>query len=570
MSLTARLIGSALIVWIGLTLAQDKPVETGIPVHDELTIKRCAGCHKADAAGNLTRISFVRTTPEGWQQAIKRMVRLNGLTLSPEEARHIVTYLSMRHGLAPEEAAATDWFWQKRAIDEKNIPNDTLRSTCTACHPMAVPNSWRRTAEEWKLLTDMHVGYFPVAEYNAFRRFGTPPPDATPEQRKHPVEVAIEYFAKANPLHSPEWAQWQASMRPARLGGRWMLWANQPGRGRLVGEVTIEPGASPDEFTTRIVYTELTTGRKFERTGRANLFSNYAWRGRSTWAGGDARALFPEIIVQNPKEMREVMNMSRDQSKIEGRWFWGGYQELEINATLRRAGDSIVVLGTDLYALRTGTTSTVRIFGDRFTAAIKPADISLGSGVTVKRIVNATAQLLTVEVEVAKDAIFGMRDVEVARTVAPSAVAIYDKIDYIKVSYDTAIARLGGGTHPKGYQQFEAIAYNRGLDGKPETADDIPLGPVPVKWSVEEFIARYDDDDKDFVGQLSPAGFFTPAHEGPNPKRKFGGNNVGDIWVVATYQPPEGDPKAKPLIARCYLVVAVPLYMKWDQPEVAE
>lgn len=562
MSSTARVLGSALFCWIGIACGQDKPPEIGIPVRDDLTIKRCAGCHKADVAGNLTRISFVRTTPEGWQQAIKRMVRLNGLRLTPEEARHIVSYLSMRHGLAPEEAAASDWFWQKRAIDEKNIPNDTLRSTCTACHPIAVPNSWRRTADEWKLLTDMHVGYFPVAESNAFRRFGTPPPEATPEQRKQPVEVAIEYFSKANPLQSTEWAQWQASMRPAKLGGRWMLWANQPGKGRLVGEVTIEPGATPDEFTTRIIYTELATGKKFERTGRSNLFSNYAWRGRSTLgAGGDA--------IENPKEMREVMNVSRDQSKIEGRWFWGGYQELEVNATLRRAGDSIVVLGTDLTSLRTGATSTVRIFGDRFGAAVKPTDISFGSGVTVKRIVNATAQVLTVEVEVAKDAIFGMRDVEVARAVAPSAVAIYDKIDYIKVSYDTAIARLGGGTHPKGYQQFEAIAYNRGLDGKPNTADDIALGPVPVKWSVEEFIARYDDDDKDFVGQLSPAGFFTPANEGPNPKRKFSGNNVGDVWVVGTYLPTD-EPNAKPLVGRCYLIVAVPLYMKWDQPEVAE
>ena len=560
MSSTARLLGSACFLWIVASFAQDKASEPGIPVRDELTIKRCSGCHKADPSGNLTRISYVRTTPEGWQQAIKRMVRLNGVRLTPDEARHIVSYLSMRHGLAPEEAAATDWFWQKRAIDEKNIPNDTLRSTCTACHPIAVPNSWRRTAEEWKLLTDMHVGYFPVAEYSAFRRFGTPPPDATPEQRKQPVEVAIEHFSKANPLQTPEWAQWQASMRPAKLGGRWMLWANSPGKGRMVGEVTIEPGPNPDEFTTRIVYTELATGKKFERTGKTNLFSNYAWRGRSTLSGaGDS--------LENPKEMREVMNVSRDQSKIEGRWFWGGYQELEVNATLRRAGDSIVVLGTDLTSLKTGTAATVKIFGDRFTAELKPTDISFGSGVAVKRIVTATPQLLTVEVDVAKDAIFGMRDVEVSRAVAPSALAIYDKIDYIKVSYDTAMARLGGGTHPKGYQQFEAIAYHRGLDGKPNTADDIALGPVPAKWSVEEFIARYDDDDKDFVGTLTPSGFFTPASEGPNPKRRFGGNNVGDIWVVATYQAADNP---KPMVARCYLIVAVPLYMKWDQPEVAE
>jgi quinohemoprotein amine dehydrogenase len=541
----------------------DKHPEAGIPVHDELTVKRCSGCHKADAAGNLTRISFVRTTPEGWQQAIKRMIRLNGLRLTPEEARHIVQYLSLHHGLAPEEAAATNWYWQKRAIDETNIPNDTLRHTCSACHVFAVPNSWRRTAEEWKLLTDMHVGYFPVAEYNAFRRFGAPNPNASPEERKQPVEVAIEYFAKANPLHSVAWSQWQASMRPAHLGGRWLLWANSPGHGRLTGEVTIEPGMAPDEFTTRIAYTEVATGRKFERTGKVNLFTNYAWRGRSTLIGSSTDAF------DSPKEMREVMNVSRDQSTIEGRWFWGGYQELEINATLVRAGDSVTVVGADAYSLRTGTSATIKIYGDRFPATLKPTDISLGSGVTVKRIVSASPQLVTIEVDVAKDAIFGMRDLAVERAVVPNALAIYDKIDYIKVSVDTAVARLGGTAHPKGYQQFEAIGYHRGLDGKNNTADDIALGPVSVKWSVEEFIARYDDDDKDFVGHLSPTGFFTPAGEGPNPKRKFSGNNVGDVWIVATYQQP-GEASAKPLVGRCYLIVAVPLYMRWDQPEVAE
>ncbi len=31
----------------------------------------------------------------------------------------------------------------------------------------------------------------------------------------------------------------------------------------------------------------------------------------------------------------------------------------------------------------------------------------------------------------------------------------------------------------------------------------------------------YGDDDKDFVGTLSPTGLFTPALDGPNPKRKF-------------------------------------------------
>src|SRR5579863_1498480 len=71
-----------------------KPSEEGIPVTDPLVKAKCGGCHQADAKGNLTRISWIRTTPEGWEQAVKRMVRLNGLTLKPGEARQIVHYLA--------------------------------------------------------------------------------------------------------------------------------------------------------------------------------------------------------------------------------------------------------------------------------------------------------------------------------------------------------------------------------------------------------------------------------------------------------------------------------------------
>ncbi|MGH9851769.1 MAG: quinohemoprotein amine dehydrogenase subunit alpha, partial [Blastocatellia bacterium] len=62
--------------------------------------------------------------------------------------------------------------------------------------------------------------------------------------------------------------------------------------------------------------------------------------------------------------------------------------------------------------------------------------------------------------------------------------------------------------------------------------------------------------------------------EGPNPKRKFERNNYGEVWVVATYRSkdaaPSGGKEAKPMTARSYFVVTVPLYVKWDQPEVAK
>jgi len=82
---------------------------------------------------HLTRISWIRTTPEGWQQAIKRMVRLNGLTLSPVEAKDILPLPATYHGLAPEEAAPTAWYYEKRMPEAEVIPVEELREGCAGC-----------------------------------------------------------------------------------------------------------------------------------------------------------------------------------------------------------------------------------------------------------------------------------------------------------------------------------------------------------------------------------------------------------------------------------------------------
>src|SRR5581483_4885437 len=105
----------------GGAAAEETP-EEGIPVTDPLVISRCGTCHTKDAKGNLSRISWERTTPEGWEEAIKRMVRLNGLTITPQEARSIVKYLASSHGLAPEEAKPVMYVPEHRLIDETNIP----------------------------------------------------------------------------------------------------------------------------------------------------------------------------------------------------------------------------------------------------------------------------------------------------------------------------------------------------------------------------------------------------------------------------------------------------------------
>src|SRR5207248_11554982 len=184
--------------------------------------------------------------------------------------------------------------------------------------------------------------------------------------------------------------------------------------------------------------------------------------------------------------------------------------------------------------------------------------------VTVDRIVNATADQLVVSVSAAAGAMPGRRAVFVAGASGEATIAVYDAIDFIKVLPQAGLARVGGANFPKQFQQFEAVAYANGPDGKPDTKDDVELGPIDVTWGLEEYTATYEDDDKEFVGTIDAAtGLFTPNIDGPNPKPQHNANNYGDVWVVATYQQP------KPIKARAHLLVTVPLYMKWDQTEVS-
>ncbi len=568
----------AIAVFCGTLFAQRRPAasaappeekpEEGIPVTNPLVLAKCGTCHMQDAKGNLSRISYERSTPEGWEQAIKRMVRLNGLTLTPEEAKSILKYLSTYHGLAPEEAKSILYMAEHRVQDE-TAPNDSIRTTCMGCHPLGRGLSWRRSAEDWKYLANMHVFLYAQADV-AFRRGftggGNAPAVAEAADARPPlIDESLDYLAKNAPLHTPEWASWRARMRQPKMEGRWLVSAHIGGKGQYYGEMVVEPGASEDEFSTRVKLTSVRDGSTITRTGHSIIYAGYEWRGRSQAVGAPPNPAPGEI----GPEMREAMFMSADQTQGEGRWFWGAYQEFGADVKLERASSEPLLLGLDRVSLKAGTKAQrVRIIGDSFPKDVTAADLDFGAGTKVSNIVSHTTGEIIAEVDVAAGAVPGKRDVLLRRAVLENALAIYDHIDYIKVTPETALSHLGSDVHPKGFQQFEAVAYNNGADGKAHTADDISLGPVDVAWSVEEFYAVYGDDDKDFVGTLSPTGLFTPALDGPNPKRKFSRNNYGDIWVVATAKN-EKDRDGNPLIGKSYLVVTVPQYIRWDQPEVA-
>ena len=179
-----------------------------------------------------------------------------------------------------------------------------------------------------------------------------------------------------------------------------------------------------------------------------------------------------------------------------------------------------------------------------------PADVTVGSGMTVRRIISSTPGEIVAEVDVAADALSGKRNVSFRSSTLESAVAIYDRVDYVKVTPESSLATFGSQTYSRGFQQFEAIGYQRGADGRPHTADDLELGPVQVTWSMEVFY-DIDPNKQDRVGTVSPTGFFTPAAANP-------GNNY-DVWIIATAKTEKGT-NGKPLVGKGYLVVTVPTY----------
>jgi quinohemoprotein amine dehydrogenase len=549
------------------------PAEDGIPVTDPEVVKACGSCHVPDDKKNMTRISFRRATPENWELTVRRMMSLNNVQITPETARHVIKSLSDSHGLAPEEARPIMFEAERRLMDFTYQGDKETHELCSTCHSIGRVLSERRTKDEWNGLIAMHRYFYPGIDGGSggFRRGGpggggggggrgrgNAGAGGRGGENQYPVDRALNHLVGAFPLASKEWTTWSSAMRTPRLAGKWALYGHQTGKGDVFGQFTIaERSDVPDSFTTDGRFTYAKTGQTVTRKSRAIVYTGFQWRGRSADAPDD------------PGTWREVAFIERNANEITGRWFTGPYDETGIDVVLRRVSNDPLVSGTDVLSVKSGTTAQrVRVFGANLPASIAAADIDFGQGVKVARVVSSTPEMLTLDVDIAASARPGYRDLSLAGSTKPYAMVVYDKMDGIKVNPQAGMARVGGVAFPIRAEQFEARGVSYGIDGKPGTDDDLDLGPVDARWSVEEYTATFKDDDIKFVGEIAQSGLFTPNVDGPNPKRSGNRNNIGDVWVVAVYTPPGGDAAAKPLRARAHLLVTVPLYMDWDSREV--
>ncbi len=516
--------------------------EGGIPVESRLIHDRCGSCHTTDETGRMSRISYMRKTPEGWQTTIRRMVMLNDVDLDPEAARQMVGYLAGRHGIAPSELRPGLFEVERRLIDHDYVADRDTEATCIACHSMGRVITQRRTEEEWGLLMATHRGLYPSSDFQALTRGGR-------SEGRYAMDRAVEHLSRAFPLETPEWSAWSATMRTPRLSGRWALAGHLPGEGPIYGWVDVGPGGGPDEVRTRATYTVARSGREVTRTGSAIVYTGYQWRGRS-FEGPEGEG-----------ELREVMLVERDWRRMSGRWFTGAYDEFGPDVTLVRVAEAPLLSGVHPKAVRAGQSSEVTLYGAALPDGLSAADLDFGPGVSVTALSRSSDERATLRLDVSADAAEGGRDLFLGALSLRDALTVYEQVDRIEVTPQAGMARIGGVAFPKGHQQFEARAYADGPDGEAGTDDDLELGLVEARWSMEEYAATLDDTDVSFVGTLDQGGLFTPALDGPNPERVGSRNNVGDVWVVARYAPPGS---SRSLRARAHLVVTVPLYLRWE------
>lgn len=477
------------------------------PAAEALVNSKCATCHAASGKGTWDRISDSRRTPEGWDMTVARMGFAHGVKMSHDERAAIVKYLSDTYGLSPDESAAYRYIVNRTPSVVEHPENKLIGDTCARCHSYGRIAVQRRTEADWRKLVHFHVGQFPAIEIQAGGRDRNWFEIAT-------GEAAVE-LGKLYGFESASWNAWKAQPR-ADASGSWRVVGHKPGTGAYEGTATVARSGE-DQYSVAMTL-RYENGTTETLKGSALVYTGHEWRATLKGSGRD---------------VQQVMTLADGGRSLAGRWFEDGYDA--IGGTLRAVrtdGAAPAVMSVQPAALKAGTRGRLVISGVGM-----DGEVSLGGGVKLLSVVERSADRVVVDVEAARDAATGAREVSVGKARSADALKVYQRIDYLKITPDHPMARVGGngGSMNKVPAQLEALAFASGPDGKPGTADDVLIGAMPASWSVDNLnkVAAEMKDAK-FAGRIDQSGLFSTNAAGPNPERKYRTNNAGELKVTAT------------------------------------
>ena len=516
------LLGLSLLLQSGIGMAADAASA------EHLLATRCAACHQAEGDDKYSRISHQRKTPEGWLMTIGRMQAAHKVELTDEERRTLIKYLADKQGMAPSETADYRYALERRLNTQETLMEDPqLGEMCVRCHSGGRVAMQGRTEQEWHHLVNFHLGHWPALEYQAFSRDRDWLPIA--------ISETVPHLAERFPLESEAWFQWLQERPSAEsLAGRWVFQGHYPGKGELAGTMAVKYiGEDSFEVTLDGRYAD---GKPFTGRGKAVVHNGYEWRANVEVDGTVLRQVF--AVVDN---------------QMTGRMFERDHDERGLD--FRAVPDSVVtVVAVQPGYLKVGQEQELTLIGSGLIG--KP---QLGDGIEVLKVLDSSTERMRVQVRVAADAPVGVRNVAVGEA-RGATLAVYQKINEVRVVPDYVVARIGGNGSPteKVQGHFDAEAWGVGEDGK----TSYRIGFVPATWSVEAFNEEAEKlEDVKFAGVMDRnTGVFVPGDAGPNPDRAMMANNVGNLKVVATVQ--EG---GKTVTGEGQLIVGV---QRWVIPPI--
>lgn len=518
------------------TVTEEKQTQTNVASGGEewsdTFQKSCLTCHAVDENGKVARISDIRKTPEGWEQTILRMKRTWGLELSNEDAAAIVAELSAKNGLAPEE---TDkimyWLTDTGSIVESPMENELMQQSCVQCHAGARPLAQYRTEDEWKKIKDFHVGMNPsmVYQMRAVDWVGN-------------AEKIAAYLAKTNPMETEAWKDWKESGKKHDISGDWKIIGYSPNTGLYSGDATIT--AKDGRFYEK--RSLIKEGKTKNYEGNVNLYTGYSLR---------------SSLGNDNEKLRGVYNVKGDGKTIEGQWNQVNDMGIYGKETYYKKGQT-GLLAVWPKSVRKGSEQTITVYGMDLPEELKKESFSTTNGLQITDVVKQENDELQLKVKAPDTMENNVVEISLVDKQGTVSLNVFEKVENVKVTPEFGLARLAYDGRKQSVQ-FEAVAYTNGKDGKAKTEDDIEIGPVNVKWNLQEYkLMGMEDEDVKYVGSINEAtGLFIPSDGGPNIKREWNTNNAGNVTVVATYTDPVSGEK---VVGETFMHVTVPdfVYIK--------
>ncbi len=501
---------------------------------DSVVQTTCLACHAAEPGGAVPRIEAMRTTPEEWEEVLKRMERRHGMSVDAPTRKQALKELVRYLGLTSAEQAKVGYMVKSPAASTKErLPADAeLARVCASCHSWGKVLSHRRTAAAWKDLKDFHLASFPAATILSY------------EDMKWRVEAErlLNTLARLLPFESPAWRA-ELKAKAPDLSGQYLAAGHQPGRGDYQATVVLKGRAGGEYTATKTVLWE--DGTKETLPGAGILYGNHSLR---------LRFNFPRSHVKQAMEVAPG-------GTLEGTWTVKHYEQLFGDETFFP-----VKAGPQVARVSPGWIAPGGIHKVRVLSTAKLAALTFGPGTQVTGSRPLTDGWTEFTVKVAIDAPRGRNPITLAGKPTRFHIGIAPRVDYIRVAPEHGMARFGyewdadRPTHvPLQGVPFEAVGWSSGRDGVRGSSDDFRLDVLKgVDWKLEEFHTTPDDHDIDYIGRIDSGGMFMPSGFGPNTDSPSK-NNAGNAWVVATWRP---GPDAEPIHARAYLWVTFPDIVK--------